>query len=195
MSNLKGKYAIVGVGETPVGKLPGRSTNSLHVEAVKNALADAGLTNNDVDGLLTNQPIHDPMRCYGVVVAQAAGIKLNYSTALAMGGATPVAMAQHAAMAIAAGLCDAVVCVHARNQATKNTLPKRVEIRDGSEDFEEPYGLIGAVAQHAFATTRHMYEFGTTSEQLGAVAIAARKHACMNANATMRKPLTLEDHQ
>lgn len=195
MSNLKGKYAIVGVGETPVGKLPGRSTNSLHVEAVKNALADAGLQNHEVDGLLTNQPMHDPMRCYGVVVAQAAGIKVNYTTDLAMGGATPVGMAHHAAMAIEAGLADTIVCVHARNQATKSTLPQRVEIRDGSEDYEEPYGLIGAVAMHAFAASRHMHEYGTTSEQLGAVAIAARKHACLNANAQMRKPLTLEDHQ
>jgi acetyl-CoA acetyltransferase len=195
MGNLKGKYAIVGVGETPLGKLAGRSTTALHVEAIKNALADAGLKPSDVDGLLTNQPIHDPMRCYGVQVAYSAGINVNYTTDLALGGATPAAMAHHAAMAIEAGLCDTVVCVHARNQATKGGLPKRAEIRDGDEDFEEPYGMLGAVANHAFMASRHMYEFGTTSEQLGAIAVATRKHACLNANATMRKPITLDDHQ
>jgi len=195
MSNLKGKTAIVGVGETALGKLAGRSTTSLHVEAIRNALEDAGLKPQDVDGLVTNQPIHDPMRSYAVQVAHAAGITPTYFTDLALGGATPASMAHHAAMAVDAGLAKVVVCVHARNQATKNTLPKRVEIRDGDEDFEEPYGLLGAVANHAFAASRHMYEYGTTSEQLGAIAVATRKHACLNANATMRKPITLEDHQ
>ena len=138
MNNLKGKYAIVGIGETQVGKLPGRSTLSLHQEAVRNALADAGLTPRDVDGLLTNQPQHDPMRCYSTIVAHASGITPNYTTDLALGGATPVAMAHHAMMAIDAGLCEAVVCVHARNQATRNLLPHRGEgIRSGTEDFKE----------------------------------------------------------
>lgn len=196
MSNgISGKYAIVGIGETPAGKLPGRSSLSLHLEAIKNALEDAGLSNKDVDGLLTNQPLQDAVRCYGVIVAHAAGITPAYTTDLAMGGATPVGMAQHAAMAIEAGLCDVVVCVHARNQATRHLLPKRSEIRDGSEDFEEPYGLLGAIANHALAATRHMHEYGTTSGQLGAIAVATRKHAVMNATAAMRKPITLQDHQ
>ena len=195
MSNLKGKYAIVGVGETPVGKLGGKSTLALHQWAIKNALEDAGLRPQDVDGLLTNQPTDDPMRSYAVQVAHAVGIKPNYLTDLAFGGATPISMVQNAAMAIEAGMAETVVCVHARVRASKSILPKRVEIRDGEEDFEEPYGLLGAIAVHAFAASRHMYEFGTTSEQLGAIAIATRKHACLNANATMRKPITIEDHQ
>jgi acetyl-CoA acetyltransferase len=196
MSGLRGKYAIVGVGETVVGKLPGRSTLGLHVEAIKAALEDAGMANIQVDGLLTNQPSYDPMRCYAVVVAHAAGITPRYTTDLDAGGATPVLMAQHAAMAIEAGLCETVVCVHARNSATRRELPRRGgEVRDGAEDFEEAYGLLGAVARHAFAASRHMYEYGTTSEQLGAIAVAARKHAVLNANASMRAPISLEDHQ
>src|SRR5919199_216754 len=121
MGSLSGKYAIVGIGETASGKLPGVSTLALHIEAVKRALEDAGLSNHEVDGLLTNQPLHDPMRSYGVVVAHAAGITPRYTTDLALGGATPAAMAQHAAMAIDAGLATAVVCVHARNQASMKT--------------------------------------------------------------------------
>jgi len=195
VSHLSGKYAIVGIGETPVGKLHGRSTMSLHLEAIASALTDAGLANHQVDGLLTNQPINDPMRSYAVVVANAAGVTPNYLTDLGTGGATPVSMAQHAAMAIEAGLCETVVCVHARNMATHAELPNRgAEIRNGQEDFDEPYGLFGAVASHALIATRHMAQYGTTYEHLAAVAVAARKHARLTPNATRREPMTIEDH-
>lgn len=193
---MRGKYAIVGIGETETGKLPGVSTLALHLEAIRRALADAGLKNTDVDGLLTNQPMHDPMRSYGVIVAHAAGITPAYTTDLALGGATPVSMAQHAAMAIEAGLAHTVICVHARNQATRKLLPRRGAIRDGWEDFERPYGLNSAIANHAFAASRHMHEYGTTSEQLGALAVAARKHANLNKKAAMHgRPMRIEDHQ
>jgi acetyl-CoA acetyltransferase len=195
MSHLSGKYAIVGIGETPVGKLPGRSTMSLHLDAIALALEDAGLRNDEVNGLLTNQPIHDPMRSYALAVAQAAGIRRDFLTDLALGGATPVAMAQMAAAAIEAGLCETVVCVHARNQASAKLLPHRNPgIRDGYEDYDEQYGFFGAVANHAFLASRHMSQYGTTSEQLGAVAIAARKHAQLNPAATMTKPMTMDDY-
>jgi acetyl-CoA acetyltransferase len=194
MSHLSGRYAIVGIGETAVGKLHGRSTMSLHLEAIAAALADAGLRNDDVDGLLTNQPINDPMRSYAVAVAQAAGVRRSFLTDLALGGATPAAMAQVAAMAIEAGMCEVVVCVHARNMATRKELPVRAEIRDGYEDYDEPYGFFGAVANHAFIGSRHMAQYGTTPEQLGAVAMAARKHALRTPGATMKKPLSMEDY-
>jgi acetyl-CoA acetyltransferase len=135
------------------------------------------------------------MRSYAVVVAAAAGLAPDYATDLANGGATPVAMAQHAVMAIEAGLCETVVCVHARTTASRLNLPIRGEIRDGNEDYDEPYGFLGAVANHALMASRHMALYGTTSEQLGAIAVAARRHALVTPNATMRKPMTIEDHQ
>lgn len=192
---LRGKYAIVGIGETALGKLPGRSTVALHLDAISAALDDAGLRNSDVDGLLTNQPIQDAMRSFAGILAPAAGIRPTYLTDLALGGATPVAMAQHAVMAIEAGMCETVICVHARNQATKASLPTRAEVRDGNEDYDEPYGFLGAVANHALMASRHMALYGTTSAQLGAIAVAQRKHALLNPNATMKKPMTLADHQ
>ena len=142
MTNISGKCAIVGVGETKSGKVPGVSTLALHLDAIKRALEDAGLQNSEVDGLLTNQPMHDPMRCYGVVVAHAAGITPRYTTDLAMGGATPIAMAIHAAMAIQSGLATTVVCVHARNQATKKLLPARCRgpVQDGSRSTSSSDG-------------------------------------------------------
>lgn len=188
------RYAIVGIGETELGKLGDVTTMTLHVEAVKRALADAGLAPGDVDGLLANQPLHDAHRSYSTMVAHAAGITPNYVTDLALGGATPVSMVQHAVMAIDAGLCHTVVCVHARNNASMASVKKKDSpVRDGPEEFEEPFGLVGAVASHAAAASRHMYEFGTTHEQLAAVAVAARKHALLNPMATMRKPLSIED--
>jgi len=188
--------AIVGIGETPVGKLHGVSTQALHLQASARAIADAGFEHTQIDGLLTNQPIHDPMRSYSVVLAQALGLHVTYMTDLALGGATPVAMAQQAAMAINAGLCESVLCVHARNQATKKELPNRGgDIRDGNEDYDEPYGFLGAVANHALMASRHMAQYGTTTEHLGAIAVAAREHARLTPGATMQKPMTIEDHQ
>ncbi|MGE3148406.1 MAG: hypothetical protein AB7K04_04995, partial [Pseudorhodoplanes sp.] len=108
-------------------------------------------------------------------------------------------------MAIDAGLCTTVVCVHARNHASRSLLPKQGKgvtrtsgggVRDGCEDFEEPYGVMGGPGTHAFAAARHMHEFGTTSRQLGAIAVTTRKHANLTPSATMySKPMTIEDHQ
>jgi acetyl-CoA acetyltransferase len=194
MSNLSGKYAIVGVGETEVGKRPDATTHSLHLEAIRGCLADAGVKTSQVDGLLTNQPLTDAHRSYAVRLAHMAGIDPNFATDLALGGATPVAMIQNAALAIEAGMANYVVCVHARKRSTPDPTPG-FPIRSGDEHWEQPWGHFSAVAGHAFAATRHMHEFGTSSEDLAQIAISTRKHACMNKNATMQKPMTLEDHQ
>ncbi|MGH7771963.1 MAG: thiolase family protein [Candidatus Binatia bacterium] len=194
MANPNGKYAIVGVGETAVGKRPDASTHSLHLEAIKACLQDAGISAGKVDGLLTNQPLNDAHRSYAVRLAHMAGIDPRYATDLALGGATPIAMVQHAVMAIEAGMADTVVCVHARKRATPDPTPGH-PIRSGDEHWEQPWGHFSAVANHAFAAQRHMYEYGTRSEDLAQIAISTRKHACMNNNATMRKPITVADHQ
>ncbi len=194
MANLSRKCAIVGVGETAVGKRPEASTHSLHLEAIRACLQDAGISASEVDGLVTNQPLNDAHRSYAVKLAHMAGIDPRYATDLALGGATPIAMVQHAVMAIDAGMANTVVCVHARKRSTPDPSPG-FPIRSGDEHWERPWGHFSAVANHAFAAQRHMYEYGTRSEDLAEVAVSARKHACLNNNATMRKPITLEDHQ
>ena len=83
--------------------------------------------------------------------------------------------------------------VHAHKQATGRQEPRRGDLYNGKEDYEEPFGLLGAPAQHASAAARHMHEFGTTSEQLAAIAVACRKHAALNPAAQMRTPITIED--
>jgi acetyl-CoA acetyltransferase len=123
-----------------------------------------------------------------------AGIDPSFATDLALGGATPIAMVQHAAMAIDAGMATTVICVHARKRSTADPTPG-YPIRRGDEHWEEPWGHFAAAGGHAFAAQRHMYEFGTTSEDLAHVAVSTRKHASLNKNATLRKPITIEDHQ
>src|SRR5581483_4962660 len=115
------------------------------------------------------------------------------ATDIALGGASPAGCVIHAIMAIDAGLCSTVVCVHAQKQATGRAEPRHGPMFDGLEDYDEPFGLTSAVSQHATVAARHMYEFGTTGEQLAAVAVAFRKHAARNPAATMRTPITVED--
>jgi acetyl-CoA acetyltransferase len=194
MANISGKYAIVGLGETVVGKRPEASTHSLHLEAIRNCLEDAGIKASQVDGLLTNQPLNDAHRSYAVRLAHTAGIDPTYATDLALGGATPIALVQDAAMAINAGMANTVICVHARKRATPDPTPG-YPIRMGDEAWEQPWGQFAAVATHAFAAQRHMYEYGTCSADLAEIAVSTRKHACLNKNATMRKPITVADHQ
>ena len=194
MANLGGKYAIVGVGETMVGKRPDATTHSLHLESIRACLEDAGVGAASVDGFLTNQPLNDAHRSYAVRLAHMAGITPVYATDLALGGATPIAMVQHAVMAIEAGMAGTVLCVHARKRSTGDATPG-FPIRRGDEHWERPWGHFAAAAGHALAAQRHMYEFGTRSEDLAEIAVSTRKHASLNANATMKKPITVEDHQ
>ena len=194
MANLGGKYAIVGVGETLVGKRPEATTHSLHLEAIRECLDDAGIRGDAVDGFLTNQPLNDAHRSYAVRLAHMAGITPVYATDLALGGATPIAMVQHAVMAIDSGMCNTVLCVHARKRSTGDSTPG-YPIRRGDEHWERPWGHFAAAAGHALAAQRHMYEFGTRSEDLAEIAVSTRRHASLNANATMKKPITIEDHQ
>src|SRR5947207_14204315 len=123
MSNISGKYAVVGVTETKVGKRPDASTHSLHLECIKACLDDAGITAADVDGFITNQPLHDAHRSYAVRMANMARMRPNYATDLALGGATPIAIVQNAVMAIEDGMANTVMFLHARQCDMTATQP------------------------------------------------------------------------
>jgi acetyl-CoA acetyltransferase len=119
---------------------------------------------------------------------------VQFAADVGLGGAGPTVMAQVAAQAIAAGLCRTVLCAHGGKNATGHLTPSRGHsVRDGREDWEEPYGVARAIPQYAAIAARHMYEFGTTSEQMAAVAVAMRRHASLNPTATMRNPITVQD--
>jgi len=104
----------------------------------------------------------------------------------------PAAAVITAILAVHARLATTVLCVHAQKQSSGAAECRR-RLLDGLEEYEEPFGMVSAVSQHAAVAARHMHEFGTTSEQLAAVAVAARKHATLNPAAMMRTPITIED--
>jgi acetyl-CoA acetyltransferase len=192
MSGLSGKYAIVGVGDSDVGRHLGRSGMALHLQAMTRALADAGLDKSAIDGLITRPSHSSPQFNYSGVLAGRLGIAPTYFNDTALSGASSAFMIMEAVAALEAGLCTAVICV---NGDAHGAGPRRGGITNWIEDFEKPYGMIGAPESYALAARRHMHEFGTTTEQFGAVAVACRKHASLNPNATFRTPITLADHQ
>ncbi|MBI2864171.1 MAG: thiolase family protein [Chloroflexi bacterium] len=190
MGSLGDKYAIVGVGHTKLGKVPGVSSIGFNVLAIKAALEDAGLTREDVDGVLVKYPTSGFSSLFSGKLCQALGITNKLMAVIDLAGATIGTMVQYAAMAIDAGLATTVVCSYGDNPLTG---PPGTYGRVNSDDAA--FGFVGAPAGYAMAARRHMKEYGTTSEQLGAIAVAFRKHASMNRNAQMQKPITLEDHQ
>src|SRR5436309_1516325 len=115
---ITGRTAVAGVGVTAFGKLAGRSAWSLQAEAVRNALADAGLTKDDVDGLLTEPQFGEPLLLHGHVLGRMLGLKTNYLSTKSIGGATAISLVQEAAMAIDNGLCEVAVCVFGDNPKT-----------------------------------------------------------------------------
>jgi acetyl-CoA acetyltransferase len=195
--NLSKQCAIVGVGNTAYTRGTDRSTLELHLEASSLALADAGLTTADIDGVM---PSASAGRCAEDFTLNLGLRDLKYSTTVHMGGASLIASIQNACMAISAGVASCVLLPAGRRGysgeriSTGQNVVERV-MADVTE-FELPYGNLVAAQWFAQAAMRHMHDYGTTSEQLGHVAVACRAHANLNPQALMYgKPLTLEDHQ
>ncbi|HYC13472.1 MAG TPA: thiolase family protein, partial [Stellaceae bacterium] len=112
----------------------------------------------------------------------------------ALGGASSTSMIIDAVAALQAGLCTAVLCINGDAQSSRAP-NRRGGLVNWIEDFERPFGMLGAPESYGLAARRHMHEYGTTSQQFGAVAVACRKHASLNPAATFRTPMTLADHQ
>lgn len=193
MTSLKDKIAIVGVGATAQGKLPGSTPVTLGVEAFKRALDDAGLRKGQIDGLLTMPGTTSPEGSLNYLrMGETLGIDPKYTGSMTMGGGTCGALIQNAALAIEAGMADYVACIFADTARTGNY---RFARASGWGDSWGIWGMFGAAANSAIAASRHMALYGTTSRHLGNVAVACRKHASMNPNAVMRERFTIEDHQ
>ena len=198
-TNLKDKYAIVGVGQSPIGEVPDMDSISLLAVAMKEAIEDAGLTNRDIDGIVCRGP--DEVYPHHQPMGQALGINARFSTALTSGGASQCFAVALAVMAIEAGMCETVVCGYGRNTWSRT---RRKGTRQGSErglrlpgeavEMGPEFGHIGAAGMHALGCRRHMHLYGTTKEQLGHISVTFRKHASLNPLAQMREPITLEDY-
>ncbi len=187
--------AIVGVAESDLGRVPYKSKFQLSAEASKAALDDAGLTKADVDGVLTTI-ITEGGQFSSLLMAEYMGIRPRYTNSTSIGGSSFVAYVEHAAMAIATGLCDvALICHGSTNISDRGGRAGPVSSAAsvfGPSQFEEPYG-ISTVGSYALAAQRHMHEYGTTSEQLAEIAVATRKWASMNPKALMREPIGIDD--
>jgi acetyl-CoA acetyltransferase len=199
-NDLKDRAAIVGIGATEFSKDSGRSELRLAVEAVKAALDDAGLHPRDVDGMATftmdNNPEIEVNRSLG-------GGDLKFFSRTHIGGGAACAPVLHAAMAVATGVCDVVVCYRAMNERSQQrfgigvqALPNRATPEGVHFGWHSPYGLLTPASWVAMNARRTMHEYGVTTEDFGRVAVADRKHAANNPAAWFYgKPITLEDHQ
>jgi acetyl-CoA acetyltransferase len=185
---LRMSAAIVGAAETEVvGVIPDKSAIQLHAEAAFNALADAGLAKDDVDGVL----------CAGqspVQVAEYLGITPTYVDGTSVGGCSYMLHVRHAAAAIKAGLCSVALITHGESGRSRQGMSGwgRAPQNLGAQ-FEDPYGVAGPPTRFTLPILRHMHEFGTTHEQLATVAVATRRWAEKNPRAMMREPITVQD--
>ena len=200
MIHLKDKACIAGVGETRYVRKPGSGLSqlALQMQAAMNAVDDAGLSIKEIDGLM-------PFPNLGVAEEFAANLgieNLRFATTVHTGGAAPVASLRIAAMAVCCGAANAVLIPAGWNgysgARTRQTVSQDVSSLPGGKiarDYYLPFGLTAPPQWYSLMARRHMHEFGTKAEQLGAIAVAMRKHAQLNPNAVMHgKPLDLDGY-
>jgi acetyl-CoA acetyltransferase len=192
-ASLKNKVAIVGVGESEIGKVPNMSGLGLNAQAAKRALDDAGLTVADIDGVLTAYSFTEPYFMLGSVICEYLGLKPRFNASVITGGASPAVMLKHAAEALVAGQADTILVCAGENRATGLSRDAAVAalMAVGHPYFEQPYGT-SIPGFYAMIAQRHMHVYRTTREQLAKVAVQTRKHALLHPNAHMKTPLTLE---
>ncbi len=187
MRELSNSVCIVGVDESDeLGTLPHKSQLTLHLEAIDNAVRDAGLQIGDVDGIFT-AGVHSP-----ALLGEALGVTPRYVDGTSVGGCSIIMMVGHAVAALHHGLCDVAVVSHGQSGRSG------IGVTGGrdtslSGQFEIPYGFAGAPTYFGMITTRHMHEYGTTLEQWAQVAVSTRAWACLNPKARFREPITIQD--
>lgn len=190
----KNKIVIAGIGETEQGKIPDKSSFHFLSQASKLAIEDAGIKKSDVDGLVTAFSLveHTFMHC--TTFADYFGLRPKFFSSVAVGGATAVWMVAEAAMAIASGQAEVVLCVRGDNTLSGISSSGMVAlIREMCHaEFEFPYGLT-TPGGYALAAQRYLHDFGATREHLAAVAVTMRKHAANKENAMNKEPLSIDD--
>jgi len=196
---LRDKAAIVGIGATEFSKNSGRSELRLAIEAIMAALLEAGIEPAEVDGLCTytmdNNPEIELFRNIG-------GTSLKFFSRVHYGGGAACAPVMQAAMAVATGVAEVVVCYRAMNERSQYrfgsgyTPPPVPNAESAHFGYYVPFGLVSPASWVAMSARRYMHEYGATSEDFGRVSVACRKHAAANPNAWFyNQPITLADHQ
>ena len=190
---IKGKAYIAGAFEHPTRHAPDKTVAQLHAEVALGALKDAGLTRDDVDGYFCAGDAPAPG---SATMAEYLNLNLRHLDSTELGGTSYVALAAHAAEAIALGKCNvALVTLAGRprsdGQAT-GTAPRARDASQPEAPWEGPYGLTTANS-YAMCAARHMHQYGTTSEQLAWIKVAASHHAQHNPNAMLPNVVTVEE--
>jgi acetyl-CoA C-acetyltransferase len=184
---------IVGAFEHPLRKAPDKTVAQLHAEVARGALADAGLSKDDVDGYFCagDAPGIGPLS-----IAEYLNLKPRYIDATETGGSSYLIHVAHAAQAIAAGKCTIALITLAGRPASEGvaTGTKKRAAAPGQPEveWEGPYRSV-VTNLYAMTAMRHMYEYGTTSEQLAWIKVAASHHAQHNPHAALRTVVTVED--
>jgi acetyl-CoA acetyltransferase len=181
---------ITGVAEAPLGEVTDQSELSMIAFAAREALADAGLRREDVDGLFVNYMGEEG----SVQVGEYLGIQPRYADSSDLGGAAFVAFLGHAWAAVQTGRCEVALIVYASRQRTRRSRKlSRWNERAISPQFEQPYGVPAPLGQFGLLAARHMHEYGTSREALAGVAVAARQWAQRNPKAWTREALSVDD--
>jgi len=189
--SLRGKAAIVGVADavSPTGELD-QHGRALEAAVIKEALDDAGLTLADVDGV-----------CHAtssVGLAEYLGIHPTFTDSTNTGGSSYEIHVEHAAAAIAAGLCEVVIGVYASTPRGDRSRGRQRSFQrppgpNPMVEWELPYGMRMPMGPYALAASRHMHQYGTTSEQLAEIAVSTRAWAALNPRARYQDPITVDD--
>ncbi|MDC1527991.1 acetyl-CoA acetyltransferase [Gammaproteobacteria bacterium] len=183
--SLRGETAVVGVGLTEFGGLPGHTHMEIMAKAIDKAITDAGIQKDEIDGIFSANFVE---MLTPLTVAEYLGINPTYMDGTNTGGSVFVNSMQSAAAALSLGLCNVALICYGSNSATGPfTHPPAMHT------VEDVYRPRNPITPYALAANRHMHEFGTTKEQLAEVAVSARAWAQLNPAATMRDPLSVED--
>lgn len=187
---------IAGLGITEIGKVYGRTAAEFAADAVRRAVADAGLELSDVDGLLTSAGLYGGV---SLELQRDLGLKdLKLLSEMQGFGSTAAAMVQFASLTVQSGAANVVACVFADAPLQKGDPTGAAYNRPRGSGWRAllgASGVVGANSMYALAARRHMHRYGTTSEQFGYIAVAQREWAAMNPLAQMREPITVGDHQ
>lgn len=193
LKDLRGSAAIVGVGHAGIGEAHGFSAMEILAQAAANAVADAGLTMRDIDGLAT---CSSAASMWALPVTEYLGLRPQFIDSTMLGGSSFIAHLMPAMLALESGQCNAVLVCYGSTQKTGSFSRKgMVETfrQIDPQPYEHPYSPIQPMTSYALAASRHMHEFGTTRRHLAEVAVAARRWAQLNPEAVMRDPLSLDD--
>ena len=188
MVHLRGKTAIVATAESDLGKVaPETTIFDLMGQATHRALDDCGLTLSDIDGLFVST---SQSRVAAMGVCEYLGLRPRYFDSTQIGGSSFMAHITHAQAAIHAGMCEVALITYG---STQRTVSRAAASGREVNAYEDPYRPMMPPSAYALAASRHMYEYGTTREQLAEIAVAARQWALMNPKAWEKEPLSVDD--